>query len=203
MCTSSVETYKWMIVKYKHWGVVLFVHNLNNCVKYPNKKKHQKQISSAPIYVPACVLVCLHVRGVGEGWVEGSKWKQTADGSRWPLLPSLVDPPHSNTTTASMSCIRCSTVKRWTPWCCANWFTICLSHLVPQSSVCCCLVLHPCPTLLLPSVDPIALGNPRMRDLKSVLRSKGQQCNWADHGWMEPLHLSVVDSNKRVKDAPR
>ena len=186
-----------MIVNNKHRGDVLFLQKLLATWTPCAADFHQHP------YVPACVFVCLHVRGVGEGWVEGSKWKQTADGSRWPLPPSLVDPPHSNTTTASESCIRCSTLKHWTPCCCANWFTICLSHLVAQSSVCCCLVLHPCLTLLLPSVDPIALGNPRMRDLKSVLRSKGQQCNWADHGWTEPHHLSVVDSNKRVKDAPR
>ena len=69
-----------MFVNNKHWGVVLFVHNLNNCVKYPNKKNIKNRFHQHP-YISSCMCVCVSACAGGRrrvGWgiqVKTNSWR--------------------------------------------------------------------------------------------------------------------------------
>ena len=76
---QQLLTYKWMIVNNKHWGVVLFVHNLNNCVKYPNKKTSKTDFIST--HICSCMCACVSACAGGRrrvGWgiqVKTNSWR--------------------------------------------------------------------------------------------------------------------------------
>ena len=143
--------------------------------------------------------VYIYVLGVGGGGGEGRGWKQTADGSRWPQLCwyamlcwyTLQQAGHC---IASFSLYQVISHTWWCTLytvqqqslmvkCCSNWFAkVCLVlHSTWVLLRCGPLnVPHPCPTLLLPSMDPIAREseNLRLEILKASAVASSHEFLW-------------------------